>query len=153
MITSGSWRRKARSAVAKSSRRGVNGHLHDALDLVFDRILDGNDLEFGAIDRLQPAVERGGLSRTGRARNEKNPVRPLYRLLHATLHFGRQAEISQVQVHRRAIQHAQDHALTELRGHGRDTEIDRPTGDWDTNASILWKSAFGNVQVGKDLDP
>ena len=46
MITSGSWRKKARSALAKVSPIfGVDVHLVDAADLVLDRILGGEDVD------------------------------------------------------------------------------------------------------------
>ena len=45
MMTSGSWRRKARSALAKVSPIfGLHVHLVDAADLVLDRILGGEDV-------------------------------------------------------------------------------------------------------------
>ena len=38
------------------------------LNLVFDRIFDGDDLVFVGLDLAQRGVERGGLAAAGRAR-------------------------------------------------------------------------------------
>src|ERR1700760_2167001 len=58
MITSGSWRTKERSAEGQSDRR-LDLRLVDAGDLVFDGILDGQDLA----DRLVEDRQHGGQGR------------------------------------------------------------------------------------------
>ena len=46
----------------------VHGNLRDSADLVFDRVLDRDDLVFVGLDFVDGGVQRRRLSRTGRAR-------------------------------------------------------------------------------------
>ena len=68
-ILSGSWRRIDRRHWAKVLPiAGVDGHLHDAVDVVLDRVLGGDELVLDRVQLVQGGVERGGLaaSRSGR---------------------------------------------------------------------------------------
>ena len=55
----------------------VHRNLRDALDLIFDRIFDGDDLVFVVLDLTHPGVERGGFARTRRPRHQHHAVRLL----------------------------------------------------------------------------
>ncbi len=55
---------------AQAAREGealllVDGNLRDAANLVFDRIFDGDDLVFVALDLVERGVERGGFAGAG----------------------------------------------------------------------------------------
>ena len=51
-----------------------------------------------------------------------------------------------------AIEHAQDNAFAELRGQGRDAQIDHAAGDVLLDAAILREAALGDVELRHDLD-
>ena len=53
----------------------VDRNLGDALELIFDRIFDRDDLVFVVLISLSDGVERRGLTRAGRTRDQHHPVR------------------------------------------------------------------------------
>lgn len=53
---------------------GLNIHLGDALQPIFDRILDRHDIIFLALQIAKGAVERRRLAAPGRAADEQEPV-------------------------------------------------------------------------------
>ena len=69
MMTSGSWRRNARSAAAKV-RPGlvVDVDLVDAGQLDFRRVLGGRDVDARLVQDVEAGVQRHGLAAAGRAR-------------------------------------------------------------------------------------
>ncbi len=76
MMMSGSWRRIARSARAKSrSMRGLTCVCADAVERVLDRVLDRHHVERSARQPRQRGVERRRLAGTGRAGDENDAVR------------------------------------------------------------------------------
>ena len=56
----------------------VDLHLVDAGQPVLNRVLDRHDVDVLAVQGLQGRVQRCGLSRAGRAGDEKNAVRRVY---------------------------------------------------------------------------
>ena len=52
----------------------VDGNLRDAADLVLDRVFDGDDLVFFALDLVERGVEGGGLAGAGGAGDEHHAV-------------------------------------------------------------------------------
>src|SRR5215203_5072475 len=55
---------------------GVDLHLVEAWYLVLDGVLDGYDVLLRGVQLLEGCVERRGLTRAGRSRNQGGPVRP-----------------------------------------------------------------------------
>ena len=53
----------------------------------------------------------------------------------------------EIEIHVRAIEHAQNNAFAELRGQSRDAQIHVATGDILLDATILRQPAFGDVHV------
>ncbi len=69
ITTSGSLRRMARRPRAKViSTLAVHLRLTDAVDVVLDRIFDGENVSSVIVDALERRVQRRGLTGTGRAR-------------------------------------------------------------------------------------
>ncbi len=48
----------------------VDVHLDDSRQVVFDRVLSGEDLHVGSINGIQRRIQRRGFSRTGRSAYE-----------------------------------------------------------------------------------
>ena len=71
----GAWRRIERSAAGKGhADLRIHLHLVDAVHLIFDRLLDGDDLAIGFVDVIETGVERARFAGTGRAGDEQNAV-------------------------------------------------------------------------------
>ena len=60
----------------RSGRPLVDLHLVEAWYLVLDGVLDGYDVLLRGVQLLEGGVERRGLARAGRPRNQGGPVRP-----------------------------------------------------------------------------
>ena len=54
--------------------RRVDGHLHDAVDVVLDRVLGGDQLVLDRVQLVQRAVERGRLAGAGRTGDQHDAV-------------------------------------------------------------------------------
>ncbi len=153
MMTSGSWRMKARSAVAKvSPTAGPHLRLVDAGDLVFDRVLDGEDLAGGIVQRGQRGRERRGLARTGRARHHDHAVR-LGQLVGQHGAVARiEAELAEGDEAPAAIEQAQDRGFAARRRHGGDAHVEVAGPHLDAHAPVLRLAVLGDVEPGQDLD-
>src|SRR2546427_7133196 len=67
--------------------------LVDALELVLDRVLDGDDLPVGRVDLVERAVERRRLAGARRPGDEQDPVRALDERLEPPERARREAEL------------------------------------------------------------
>jgi len=65
----------------------------NALQLILDRVLDGDDLAGPRVDLVERAVERRGLARSAWAGDQEDPVRPPDEPLEARQHRRREAEL------------------------------------------------------------
>ena len=75
MILSGSWRRIERRPRAKVKPfLLVDRDLHHPLELVLDRILDGDELLLLVVDLGQGRIQGGGLAAAGRPGDQHHPV-------------------------------------------------------------------------------
>ena len=75
-MTSGSWRRMLRRALGEGQAdRLLDVGLVDQVELVFDRVFDGDDVQLGAADQVQRGIERGRLAAAGRAGDQDQAVR------------------------------------------------------------------------------
>ena len=92
----------------------VDRDLGDALQLVLDRILDGEDVEVGRVDLGQAGVERGGLARAGRPGDQHDAVRAVDELVHLAQVVVAEADVGQVEQHRLAIEQTDGDALARL---------------------------------------
>ena len=62
------------------------------------------------------------------------------------------AQLVQVEADVAAVEHAHDDAFAEHGGQDADAEVDRLVVDVQFDAAVLGHAAFGDVQVGHDLD-
>ena len=125
MMTSGSWRTKARSAVEKVSPiAGLHLRLVDAVDLVFDRILDGEDLARRLVEDRQHGGERRGLAAAGRAGDDDHAVRQHQQLAQDRLVMRREAELADLEQAAVARQQADHGGLAVLRRHDGDADVE-----------------------------
>ena len=153
MMTSGSWRRKLRSTDAKvRSILELTWDLRDALELILDRILDGEDVEVGRVDLGQAGVQRRRLAGAGRAGDEHDAVRALDELVDDHEVIVAEADVGEVEEHARAIEQTDRDALAVDAGRGRDAHVDVLAGDLAADAAVLRQALLGDVEAGHDLD-
>src|SRR5262249_19039804 len=130
----------------------VDRALHDAVDLVLDRVLGRDDLVANDVQLVQRRIERGRLAGAGGAGDENDAVGLLNDRAELFQDFRLHADLVQVERHHGAVQHADDNAFAEHGGQDADAHVHRVAADVQLDATVLWQAALGNVQVGHDLD-
>ena len=119
---------------AQAAREGqafllVDRNLRDAANLVFDRVLDGDDLVLVGLDLGQRGVQRGGLAAAGRAGDQHHAVRlgdvaaEAAQVVVVEAHHV-QRELVELLAHRLLVEHAQHRILAVDAGHDGDAEVD-----------------------------
>ena len=129
---------------------GIGLHLVDAGQAVLDRVLDRDHVDLGLVDQVQRGVERGRLTRSGRAGDQEHAVRldvGLAPLLEVRL---LEAEVGQLQHGGRVVQDSHDDLLAPHDGQARHAKVDlacrRPGTEsrpsWGTRRSAMSISAM-----------
>ena len=126
--------------------------LVDTLDLVFDRILDGDDLHVGRIEFRQRRVQRGGLAGTGRARNQQDAVRLFQHFLELRQEFVGEAELVEIQHHGFAIEQAHHHRFAVRGWNSAHAQVELLALHAQHDATVLRQTPFRDVELGHDLD-
>ena len=135
----------------------VDRNLGDAADLVFDGILDGDDLVFFGFDLVEGGVEGGGLAGAGGAGDEHHAVGLLDVAAEAAEVFGGEPndverELGELLRHGLFVEHAEDGVFAMYSRHDGDAEVDEAALVADTKAAVLGDAALGDVELGHDLD-
>ena len=144
-MTSGSARRKARNAVAKSKP-----NLRVDLDLLeaglgdLNRILGRPDLAIGLVEMSKHRVQRGGLAGSGGSHHEKNAVGMGGQLAH----LG-QVSLSEVhRIQRQGLARGEDAKHRALPVHGRESghaQLDGSIPEAHHALAILGLAVLGDV--------
>src|SRR6266540_1105074 len=147
---------------AQAAREGeplllVHRDLGDALELVLDRVLDGDDLVFLALDLAEGGVEGGGLAGAGRPRDQHHPVGLADEAAEAGQLLLVEAENVEPQGgellgEALLVQDADDGVLAVHGRHDGHAEIDGAAADLDPEAAVLRDPLLRDVQLGHDLD-
>ena len=66
--------KRAEGAAEGQADGFVDGHLHDAFDVIFDRVLGGEELGVNGVDPAQAGIEGGRLAAAGRAGDHDDAV-------------------------------------------------------------------------------
>ena len=127
-------------------------NLVDALELVFDRILDGNDLAVGCVDLVQRGVERGAFAAARWASDENDAVRRFQNIEEALERIALEAEGIEVEFDAFLVQQSDDDAFAIHRRHSRNTKIQLLALHLQLDTAILRQTTLGNVELGHDLD-
>ena len=153
MITSGSARIIERRPVA-NVRPGlrVDLDLGDALDLVLDRVLDGDDVLVGRVDLLERGVQRGGLARARRAGDQHGAVGLGEARPRSAPPRPRACRAFQLHHHGLLVEDAQHDRLAVDARQRDDADVDLATLDGQPDAAVLGQAPLGDVEVGHDLD-
>ena len=147
--------KSAKAAGEVQADRFVDRHLHDAVDVILDRIFRGEQFGVRLVDFPQARVERGRFARAGRAGHDDDAVGQFDHLTQGLFNALGHAEFVQIELDRRTVQNTQHDALAVLRGQGGDAQVDVEgfpvADDASLDASVLRQAALGDVEVGDDL--
>src|SRR5713101_1087400 len=135
----------------------VDGNLCNATNLVFDRILDGNDLVFVGFDLVNRGVQGGSFAGAGRASHQDHAVgltnvaaeAPQF-LRGKTDHIESQA----LKLFGKGlfVENTKDGVLAMARGHNRNPQIDVTPLVLHAETPVLGNTALGDVQIAEHLD-
>ena len=131
----------------------AHSDLVDALQLVLDRFLDGDDPLVHGVDRAEEGVKRGGLAGASRPGHQNDPVRLDDEFAQDGLVLGVEAQLVETHENGTAGQQTQRHALAVNGRHGRDTDVEFLALDADVDSAVLREAFLGDVHAGHDLDP
>ena len=131
---------------------GVDRHLNDAVDVVLDRVFGGDQLVFDRVELAEGGVERRGLARAGRPGDEDDAVGLVHHVAKGLERRRVHADLVQIERNDRAVEHPHDDAFAEHGGQHADAQVDRMPADGQLDAAVLRHAAFGDVEIGHDLD-
>ena len=101
---------KGAEGLAEGHADGViDRDLHDALDVVFDGVFNSEQFGVDAVDAGEAGIKRGRFAGAGGAGDDENSVGLLNGLDHVVINHFWETNGLDVQLDRRAIQHAQHH--------------------------------------------
>ena len=129
----------------------ANGHLIDAGELIFDGVLDRDELAVGFVDEVQTGIQRGRLAGAGRAGDEKDAVGHADDALHDRLVITEEAELGQAEREAFLVENTHDDGLAVGGRQGGNTQVDLLAGGGDLNAAVLRDAFLGDGDVGHDL--
>lgn len=129
-----------------------DGNLLDTFEFVFDGIFDGENFGIDAINAAEAGVESGCFTGAGGAGDDEDAVRFFDGGADMVVDTLRHAEGLKLEIDDGFIENAEDEAFTELGRKSGDAQVDRAARHGGLNASVLGDSAFGDVEIGHDLD-
>src|SRR6185295_4450282 len=97
--------------------------LDDAVEVVFDGVFGGDDLDVDGVRGVEGRIERGGFAGAGRAGDEADAVGLVDGVVEERKLFLAHAKALQVQRHDASIQHAHTNRFAEVRRQGRDAQV------------------------------
>ncbi|MNX75596.1 hypothetical protein D3C86_1070770 [compost metagenome] len=131
---------------------GIDLGLAHAVDGVFDRVLDRQDVASRVVQQRQTGIEAGRLARAGRACDQDDAVGLAQGGAKRVQRHRVHAEVFQPQVGLILVEDAQHHPLARPRRQGRDPHVQRLAAQGQRDAPVLRHALFGDVQPRHDLD-
>ncbi|MQM39515.1 hypothetical protein KBTX_03543 [wastewater metagenome] len=126
--------------------------LADAVEVILDRVLDGEDVAAAVVEPCDGGVERGGLAGTGGTGDQQDPVGAVDEGVDLAAQPLVHTQVLQVQAPRLLVEQTQHHAFAVAAGQGGDAHVHRAPGDAQRDPSVLGDTLLGDVQPGHDLD-
>ena len=135
----------------------VDGNLRDAANLVLDRVFDGDDLVFVALDLVERGVEGGGFAGAGGSGDQHHAVGLANVAAEAAQVFVGEAhhverEVLELLAHRLLVEDAQHGIFAVNRGHDGHAEVDEAALVAHAEAAVLRHALLGDVELAHDLD-
>ncbi len=129
----------------------ANLALIDARKVIFHRVFGGDDLAVGAVQNVQRAVQRCGLSGAGRPRHQKDAVGALDELAENLVIVFGEAEVFQTNSHAVRPQNTQHDRFAVVCRQSAHTKIDLHFVDDHLDAPVLREALFGDINPSHDL--
>ena len=129
----------------------VDGHLHNAFDLVFDRVFSGEDFDILRVHLAQRGIKRRRFTGAGRSGDNEDSVRAADHRADTFHNVILHRESLEAQVDDILVEDSEYDGFAELRGQGRDTEVDLTSTDGRLDATILRQALFGDVEIRHDF--
>src|SRR5579863_4015006 len=137
----------------------IDRDLRDAANLIFDRVLDGDDFVFVGLDLADGCVQRRGFTAPSWSRDQHHAIR----FLDVAAEFAQivfveahnvESEFVELLAHRFFVEYAEHSVFAVDRRHDRNAEIDRPLGAAVANAetAVLGHATLGDVQLAHHFD-
>src|SRR5690606_35041667 len=123
-----------------------------AWQVVFDGVLNGENIGGGGIQTAQCRVERGAFAAAGGASDQDDAMRPMYQCIELLHDVRRHTQLGQLEEAGFLVEQAQHRPLTVPRGQGGNPHVDSTSTHPQGNATILGQTFFRNIQAGHDLD-
>src|SRR6202011_2269932 len=114
-------------------------------------VFNGDDFVFVVLDLIDGRIERGGLARASRARDENHAV-GLADVAAELRHFllvesdDIEREIAEFFAERFLVEDAKNSVLPMDRGHDGDTEVNKTTLVSHTETAVLRDATFGDIE-------
>ena len=131
---------------------GIDRHLHDAVDVVLDRVFRGDQLVVDLVELGKCRIEGRRLAGARRPGDEHDPVGPPHHLAKLPQHLRFHSDFVEIERHDTAVEHPHDHALAKQRGQHAHPEIDRVATDGELDPAVLRHPPLRDVEVGHHLD-
>ncbi len=131
---------------------GVDWHLDDAVNVIFDRLLGREQLRINLVDAAQNRVERSRLARAGRTRHDENAVWLFDIHRDLLVDILREADVFKVEGRGGLVENTHNDRFAMCGRQARNAQIDRAPGDGERDATVLRNAPLGNVEVRENLD-
>jgi hypothetical protein len=125
--------------------------LGDALELVFDGILDGDDFAFAVVGMGEGGVEGGGFAAAGGAGEEDHALGEAGEIGEEGFLVGFHAELAHVQEEVLAAEDPEADGLAVFGGDDGDAEVVFFAGGFHGDATVVGESFFGDIEAGHDF--
>src|SRR5262249_54030328 len=135
----------------------VDGNLRDAVQLIFNRVFNRDDLVFFVANLVEGRVERGRLTGTGRPRDEHHAVRLRDVATKLPDIFVGESDHIQIQVAKLfvdllPVENTNNSILAMYRRHNRDAKVNVASLVAHAEAPVLRDAPLGDVEFRHDLD-
>ena len=142
---------------AQAAREGqphlrVGLHLVDALQLVFDGVLDGDHVHVACVQLLERGVERGGLAAAGRSGHQHHPVRLGDGVLEVFVRPLIQPQRGETGRQRGLVENTHDDLLAVDGGKDAHANVALLLLRAHLEAAVLRNAVLRDVHVGEDLE-
>ena len=130
----------------------IDRHLHNAVDVVFDRLLGREELRVDLVDAAKDGVKRRGLARAGRPGHDEDAVRLLDVHRYLLVDVLGKPHVLKIERGRGLVENSHNDRLAMGCREARYAKVNWPSRDGKRNTSVLRDAALGDVQVRKNLD-
>ena len=131
---------------------GPDLDLADALDLVLDRVLNGQDISGRRPDLLKRGIKRGGFARAGRPGRQDDAVRDADHPSEPLQSVRAHPQLFQAEHRCPFVQDTHDSPLAVDGGNDGDAHVHTAPGDDDADAAVLGQAALGDIHLAENFE-